>query len=201
MNKTIEKNYFAVVKVFELINCIDAFAPLPLQEQYDNAGLITGQADWECTGVLCTLDCTEAVVEEAIANNCNLIVAHHPIVFSGLKKINGKSYVERTVIKAIKHDIAIYAAHTNLDNVVMGVNGMIAEKLGRGITVYNGRRGFGKRGHVSSVDMEIVFTVITRLEVSRLQTEIQAIDPNAFVVMHSIKDTRGGMIKKRPLHD
>jgi uncharacterized membrane-anchored protein YitT (DUF2179 family) len=81
------------------------------------------------------------------------------------------------------------------------ISKMIAEKLGRGITVYNGRRGFGKRGHVSSVDMEIVFTVVTRLEVSRLQTEIQAIDPNAFVVMHSIKDTRGGMIKKRPLHD
>lgn len=114
----------------EIISEIEAFAPLAYQEEYDNCGLITGTNSAEATGVLLTLDCTEAVVEEAIENECNLIIAHHPIVFSGLKKITGATYIERTIIKAIKHDIAIYAAHTNVDNVVNGVNYKIAEKLG-----------------------------------------------------------------------
>ncbi len=109
---------------------LESIAHPSLQESYDNAGLLTGNPSWECTGVLCTLDCTEAVVEEAIAAGVNLVVAHHPIVFGGLKKINGKNYVERTVIRAIKHDIAIYAIHTNLDNVIGGVNGKMADKLG-----------------------------------------------------------------------
>ncbi len=101
-----------------------------MQEDYDNAGLITGNANWHCNGVLCTLDATEAIVEEAKALNCNLIVAHHPIIFRGLKKITGKNYVEQTIINAIKNDIAIYAIHTNLDNVINGVNNKIADKLG-----------------------------------------------------------------------
>jgi dinuclear metal center YbgI/SA1388 family protein len=116
-----------------LINNITLFletiAPLSLQEDYDNAGLLTGNASTPCTGVLISLDCTEAIVQEAIDKKCNLIVAHHPIIFSGLKKINGKNYVERTIIKAIKNDIAIYAIHTNLDNVLHGVSGKMAEKL------------------------------------------------------------------------
>ncbi len=109
---------------------LETIAPPALQESYDNAGLITGNAHWSCTGVLCCLDTIEAIVDEAIEKNCNLIVAHHPIVFSGLKKITGKNYVERTLIKAIKNDIAIYAIHTSLDNIIGGVNGKIAEKLG-----------------------------------------------------------------------
>jgi dinuclear metal center YbgI/SA1388 family protein len=116
--------------IADIIQHLETLAPPGLQESYDNAGLITGQPGWECTGILCSLDATEAIIEEAIANNCNLIVAHHPIVFGGLKKINGKNYVERTVIAAIKNDIAIYAIHTNLDNVIHGVNGKIAEILG-----------------------------------------------------------------------
>lgn len=114
----------------EIIKYLETIAPPSLQEDYDNAGLITGNAAWECNGALISLDCTEAVVTEAIEKKCNLIIAHHPIVFKGLKKINGKNYVERTVIQAIKNDIAIYAIHTNLDNVLDGVNGKIAEKLG-----------------------------------------------------------------------
>ena len=86
--------------------------------------------DWECRGIICSLDATEEVVKEAIAKKCNLIVAHHPIIFGGLKKINGKNYVEKTMITAIKNDIAIYAIHTNLDNVIEGVNGRMAEMLG-----------------------------------------------------------------------
>lgn len=113
-----------------IINELEKIAPLSLQESYDNAGLITGETDWNCTGILITLDSIEAVVDEAIHKKCNLIVAHHPIVFKGLKKITVKNYIGRTIIKAIKHDIAIYAIHTNLDNVIAGVNGKIAEKLG-----------------------------------------------------------------------
>lgn len=113
----------------DIIYFLETIAPSSLQEDYDNAGLITGSAAWDCSGALISLDCTEEIVAEAIEKNCNLIIAHHPIVFRGLKKINGKNYVERTIIKAIKNDIAIYAIHTNLDNVLAGVNGKIAEKI------------------------------------------------------------------------
>ncbi|MFN8345388.1 MAG: Nif3-like dinuclear metal center hexameric protein [Spirosomataceae bacterium] len=117
-------------QIKEITDFLEAIAPLSYQESYDNAGLITGNARTDVTGVLVTLDATEAVIEEALAKGCNLVVAHHPIVFKGLKKLNGRNYVERTVIKAIKNDVAIYATHTNLDHVVGGVNFMIAERLG-----------------------------------------------------------------------
>lgn len=109
---------------------LETIAPPSLQEGYDNSGLLTGNASWQCTGALITLDSTEEVIDEAIANGCNLVIAHHPIVFSGLKRFNGKNYVERTIIKAIKNDIAIYAIHTNLDNVSVGVNKKIADLIG-----------------------------------------------------------------------
>jgi dinuclear metal center YbgI/SA1388 family protein len=118
------------MKIAAIIGHLETLAPPSLQENYDNAGLLTGSADWECTGILCALDSTEKVIEEAIQKKCNLVVAHHPIIFGGIKKINGKNYVERTVIKAIKNDIAIYAIHTNLDNVITGVNGRMADILG-----------------------------------------------------------------------
>ncbi|MFT3936505.1 MAG: Nif3-like dinuclear metal center hexameric protein [Chitinophagaceae bacterium] len=118
------------MKIAEIISCLEDIAHPSLQEDYDNAGLITGNSNQECTGAIISLDATEAVVQEAIDKNFNLVIAHHPIVFRGLKKINGKNYIEKTIIKAIKHDIAIYAIHTNLDNIQTGVNGMIAEKLG-----------------------------------------------------------------------
>ncbi|MEI2739892.1 MAG: Nif3-like dinuclear metal center hexameric protein [Chitinophagaceae bacterium] len=118
------------MKINDIISFLELQAHPSLQEHYDNAGLITGNAAWECTGIICSLDATEDVVNEAIKKNCNLIVAHHPIIFGGLKKINGKNYVEKTIITAIKNDIAIYAIHTNLDNVIHGVNGKIAAMLG-----------------------------------------------------------------------
>ena len=118
------------MKIADIVSFLESTAPPALQEQYDNAGLITGDAGWECSGIICSLDATEEVVKEAIAKKCNLIVAHHPIIFSGLKKINGKNYVEKTIIIAIKNDIAIYAIHTNLDNVVDGVSGKMATMLG-----------------------------------------------------------------------
>src|ERR1700749_938328 len=118
------------MKIHDITSYLEIIAPLSLQEPYDNAGLITGNGHWECTGIITALDATEEVVKEAIAKKCNLIVAHHPIIFGGLKKITGKNYVERTIITAIKNDIAIYAIHTNLDNVINGVSGKMADQLG-----------------------------------------------------------------------
>lgn len=114
----------------EVAQFLETLAPLPYQEAYDNAGLIVGDPGAEVTGVLASLDCTEAVIEEAVAKSCNLVVAHHPIVFKGLKKLNGTNYVERTVIRALKQDVAIYAIHTNLDHVRGGVSFRLAERLG-----------------------------------------------------------------------
>ena len=117
------------MKIKEILNILEQWAPPSYQESYDNSGLIVGDRNAECRGCLVTLDTIESVIEEAISNNCNLIISHHPIVFRGLKTITGKNYVERTVLKAIKNDIAIYAIHTNLDNVHTGVNKMIADRL------------------------------------------------------------------------
>ena len=118
------------VTVRDVSAYLESVAPLPLQESYDNAGLIVGDETMPVTGVLVCLDSTEDVIEEAIQHGCNLVVAHHPIVFSGLKKFNGRNYVERTVMKALRNDVAIYAAHTNLDNVHNGVNARLCHRLG-----------------------------------------------------------------------
>lgn len=118
-----------MAKIKEIIDYLDAIAPPSYQESYDNAGLLTGDAGKELTGILICLDSTEPVIEEAIVKKCNLIIAHHPIIFKGLRKITGSNYVERVIIQAIKRDIAIYAVHTNLDNLATGVNRKIAEKL------------------------------------------------------------------------
>ena len=114
----------------EIINFLEELAPLSLQESYDNSGLIVGNCNQEVSKAIICLDAIESVVDEAIEKGANLIIAHHPIVFSGLKKINGKNYVERVVIKAIQNQIAIYAIHTNLDNVSLGVNRMMSDKIG-----------------------------------------------------------------------
>jgi len=118
------------VQIKQVIQFLESYAPPAYQESYDNCGLLTGDPHWQCTGILCTLDTLENIVDEAVEKNCNLIVSHHPVIFSGIKKLNGRNYVERTVIKAIKNDIAIYAIHTNLDNVRLGVNKKIADKIG-----------------------------------------------------------------------
>ena len=113
-----------------IIQAIEAIAPPPYQESYDNTGIQVGNPEAETNGVLISLDVTEAVLDEAIRRGCNMIVSHHPLIFFGIKKITGKNYVERIIQKAIKHDITLYAAHTNLDNIHTGVNAKIAEKLG-----------------------------------------------------------------------
>lgn len=113
----------------QITAALEAYAPIALQEDYDNCGLLTGTADARCSGVLLTVDCTPAVVSEAIDKGCNLIVAHHPLIFRGLKRLTGKSAVEEAVIAAIRGDIAIYACHTCLDNAPGGVSWRMAEKL------------------------------------------------------------------------
>jgi dinuclear metal center YbgI/SA1388 family protein len=117
------------MKLKEIISLLETWAPSSYQEGYDNSGLLVGDGDMEITKALISLDCIESVVEEAIQENCNVVIAHHPILFGGIKQLNGSNYVERTIIKAIKNDIAIYAIHTNLDNISTGVNAMMAEKL------------------------------------------------------------------------
>ncbi len=117
-------------KIKDVVAYLESFAPAAYQESYDNTGLLVGDSGRPVTGILLTLDCTEEVVLEAAATGCNLVVAHHPILFKGLKKLTGRTYVERSVITAIRNGIAIFASHTNLDNVRHGVNKKIAEKLG-----------------------------------------------------------------------
>jgi dinuclear metal center YbgI/SA1388 family protein len=124
------KKQITYMKLKEITTYLESVAPLSYQESYDNAGLICGDENMEITAALICLDSTEAVIDEAIAQGCNLVIAHHPIVFSGIKKLNGKNYIERVLIKAIKNNIAIYASHTNLDNILNGVNAKICEKLG-----------------------------------------------------------------------
>ena len=118
------------MRLKQILEHIESIAPLSLQENYDNSGLITGHPDMEISGAVLCLDSVEEVIDEAISLGHNLIIAHHPIVFSGLKRFNGSNYIQRVIIKAIKHDIAIYACHTNLDNVISGVNKEICDRLG-----------------------------------------------------------------------
>ena len=134
------------MKASEIINFLEEWAPPSLQESYDNSGLIVGDRNAEVTGILVSLDCIESTVEEALSTGCNMVIAHHPIVFGGLKRFNGSNYVERTVIKAIKNDVLIYAIHTNLDNVQTGVNRMIGEKLGlKNLKILQPKKGLLKK--------------------------------------------------------
>ncbi|GAA0725393.1 Nif3-like dinuclear metal center hexameric protein [Aquimarina litoralis] len=117
------------MQIKEVIQHLENMAPTSYAEDFDNVGLLVGDKNTEVTGVLVTLDTLEIIIDEAIEKNCNLIVSFHPIVFKGIKKFNGNNYVERVVMKAIKHDIAIFAIHTALDNALQGVNDMICEQL------------------------------------------------------------------------
>ena len=118
------------MKIKDIIREIEEYAPLALQESYDNAGVQVGDIDWQATGVLLCLDVVESIIDEACRLNCNLIISHHPLIFNPLKSLTGKNYIERCVIKAIQSEIVIYSAHTNLDNALGGTNYKIAEKIG-----------------------------------------------------------------------
>ncbi|MFN3316112.1 MAG: Nif3-like dinuclear metal center hexameric protein [Raineya sp.] len=118
------------LSIKDVISELEKFAPSIYQENYDNSGLIVGDVSRKITGILVTLDITEALIAEAISQNCNLVVAHHPILFKPIKNLTGKNYVERVLLKAIENKVALYAIHTNLDNMAKGVNYKIAQKLG-----------------------------------------------------------------------
>lgn len=126
----LESLFMGSLLIKDITRQLETLAPPAYQESYDNSGLLTGNPDSVVKGILITLDSTEAVVDEAVTLGCNLIIAHHPIIFKGLKKLTGSNYVERTIIRAIRNDIAIYAIHTNLDHVHTGVNKKICEKIG-----------------------------------------------------------------------
>lgn len=118
------------MQIKDIINFLEDWAPSSLQEPYDNSGLILGDQTDEASAALITLDVTEAVIDEAITKDCSFIIAHHPLVFSGVKRIGKHHWVDKCIRKAIYHDISIYAIHTNLDNIISGVNHKIAEKVG-----------------------------------------------------------------------
>jgi len=118
------------MKISEIIKSVEVFAPLALQEEYDNAGLIIGQEDWDVVGCLVCLDVTEEVIDEAVRKNCGLIISHHPLIFSPVRRLTGSTMTELLVAKAIKQAIAIYSMHTNLDNVAHGVNEILGRELG-----------------------------------------------------------------------
>ncbi|MES2621050.1 MAG: Nif3-like dinuclear metal center hexameric protein [Bacteroidota bacterium] len=118
------------MKIRDITDYLESIAPTDYQESYDNSGLIIGDKNSPVKKALITLDATEEVLNEAISEKCQLIITHHPIIFGGLKRLNGKNYVERIVMKAIKNNIAVYSIHTNYDNVVNGVNAKICERLG-----------------------------------------------------------------------
>lgn len=120
------------MKIKEVVDALERFAPLPLQESYDNAGLQVGLTEAEVSGALLCLDVTEKVIDEAVALGCNLVVSHHPLIFHGLKRIIYSDEVQRTVAKALKNDITVVSMHTNMDNANGGVNFKIAEKMGLG---------------------------------------------------------------------
>jgi dinuclear metal center YbgI/SA1388 family protein len=118
------------MRIYDILSYLESKFPISSQASFDNCGLLVGDNQEEVRGTLICLDCTESVLEEAIATNCNLVIAHHPLIFKGLKKLTGKNYVERTILKAIKNNIAIYAIHTNLDHSIHGINAEIGRRLG-----------------------------------------------------------------------
>ena len=118
------------MKIRDVIQHLEAVAPPEYQEDYDNSGLIAGNVNDECSGILVSLDCTENLIPEALEKNCNLIVSHHPLIFRPIRSITPDNGTGKTLISAIKNNISVYAIHTNLDNIISGVNARIGDKLG-----------------------------------------------------------------------
>lgn len=142
------------MKIAEVTALLNRLAPPQLQEPYDNSGFLVGDSQLDCSGVLVALDVTEEVLDEAVQKGCNLIVAHHPIIFKGLKRLTGEDLVQRVVMKAIRENLSIYAIHTNLDNVLHGVNGMLAGLIGlKNTRVLDEKRG-GLRKLVTFVPVD-----------------------------------------------
>jgi len=162
------------MKVKDITQFLEELAPLHLQESYDNAGLIVGNREMEVSKVLVSLDATPDIVQEAIDSGYNMVVSHHPIVFSGLKQLNGKNYIERAVIMAVKNDIALYAIHTNLDNVLEnGVNQRIAQQLGlQNIEILQPKEGLENIG--AGVVGDLPLSLSTEQFLEKLKNDMQA---------------------------
>ena len=175
MLRLIEKERLKSVKIKEVVSALERFAPLPLQEGFDNAGLQVGLTEAEVSGALLCLDVTESIVDEAIEKGCNLIVSHHPLVFHPLKRLTYADYVQRAVAKAIKNDITILSMHTNMDNAEGGVNFKIAEKLGlENVRFFGGEKevdgvkgGNGVIGEISDED------ILQAAEAGKLSEEVK----------------------------
>ncbi|MGN1375690.1 MAG: Nif3-like dinuclear metal center hexameric protein [Prevotella sp.] len=157
------------MKIKEVVDALERFAPLPLQEDYDNAGLQVGLTEAEVSGALLCLDITENVVEEAVSLGCNLIVSHHPLIFRGLKRIVGADEVQRTVAKAIKNNITIVSMHTNIDNAQGGVNFKIAEKIGLDEVEILERKAYGSIEYGSGVIGKMPVAMDARDFINRLK--------------------------------
>ncbi len=140
------------MKIKDVISALECFAPLPLQESYDNAGLQVGLTEAEVSGVLLCLDITEQVLAEAVSKDCNMVVSHHPLIFRKLAHVTGDDYVQRCVIYAIKHDLTLVSMHTNLDSVTGGVNHMMAQKLGlRNVCLLNPTDSCGTQSGMGTI--------------------------------------------------
>ena len=157
------------MKIKQITSLLNDWAPLSYAEDFDNVGLLVGDEQVDCTGVLITLDCLETVVDEAIASHCNLIVTFHPIIFKGLKRINKSTYVERVVFKALQHNIAIFALHTALDNVPHGVNFGICQKLG----LTNTKTLIPKSPQMPTIGMGMTGSYDTPLEIESFITLVK----------------------------
>lgn len=149
------------MKIKEIICALEQFAPLPLQDSFDNAGLQVGLIEVEATGVLLCLDVTESIIDEVIMLGYNLIISHHPLIFKELKSISDANYIERCIMKAVYNGITIYAAHTNLDNIPAGVNYKIAQKIGltniKILSLHDGNSGSGMVGYLTEPETELDF--------------------------------------------
>jgi dinuclear metal center YbgI/SA1388 family protein len=165
-----------MTKISDVIHFLQGIAPYELQEDYDNSGLIVGRPDTVVKGILFSLDSTEEIVDEAIKLGMNLIIAHHPIVFRGLKKFNESNYVEKTVIKAIKNDIAILSVHTNLDNVLGGVNSVIADKIGlKNTRILQEKKGFEGIGAGLVGELDAPLRTVDFVQLIKDHLEIQTL--------------------------
>lgn len=176
--------------ISELSTYLETIAPSHYQEDYDNSGLLVGDPHTPISGVMIALDATEAVIDEAVAKGCNLVIAHHPIIFRGLKRLTGRNYVERVVIKAIREGVALYAIHTNLDNVYRnGVNTKIAEKLGLEHTRILATKPLSKNG-VPTPDPEVGSGMIGTLPQSMSESDF---------LQHLKANMQVGCVKYTPL--
>lgn len=160
------------MKVKEITSAIEAYAPLYLQEDYDNAGMQVGNPEQEITGVLLCTDVREPIVDEAIARGFNLVISNHPLIFHGIKKIAGRNYIERIIAKAIKHDITIYCAHTNIDSARGGVSFKMAQKLGlKNVVILSPRQGL----------LEKLVTYVPTAQASRVEQAMFTADRKSVV--------------------